>query len=73
MESLHSHDLHPAAANVINLDHPKHIEALVRHLFSESPAGMSLVEKHFGQKMMPVDLPPPKPINRLMHEPYSSG
>lgn len=72
MENSHL-NIHQDAQQFIHLDHPKHVEDLCRHLFKESPKGMQLVEKTFGKKSMPVELKPQAPVNRLLHEPYSSG
>ena len=66
-------NLHQDAQQYIHLDHPAHVEDLARHLFKDSPKGMNLIEKTFGKKPLPTELPPRAPVNRLMSEPYSAG
>ena len=72
MEQSHL-NIHQDAQQTIHLNHPRHVEELCRHLFSDSPKGLALVEKAFSAKSMPVELPPRQVKNRLVHEPYSSG
>lgn len=65
--------LHPDNATHLKLSKPQHVEALCRHLFKDSPYGMSIVEKTFSTKTMPVELKPKAPKDHLIHEPYSAS
>ena len=62
--------IHQDNQQSIHLNHPKHIEELCRHIFKDSPKGMSLTKKAFEKAPLPIIFPPKQPMNRLMGEPY---
>ena len=72
MENQHL-SLHQDNQQSVHIGNPKHVEQLCRHLFKDSPKGMQLVEKTFGKQAMPIELKNQRPVNRLIHEPYSAS